>query len=313
MHASHKTRTLWRSAVRRSAASRRFSAQAANAPIPALNHCVELIKQYDRERFLCNLHAPTPARGGLFAIHAFNYETARIRSATSAEHAAKGRIAWWRHALESSIAGSPPDHPVARAIAFAVEHHSLTPRYLTQMLDAREADLLVQQPKTRDELELYCERTAGSLLLLGLECVGVKGNEAAEHAAVHAGTALGLATLLRGTATHAAQGCTYLPAEVTSRHGVRLTTMLKGEVTTAVCDAVHEVADEAVAHLLAARSMQSDVPEAAKAALLPTTVADHILMRLQKNGYSPFAAGTMEPLGFGLQMALLWKRFTGAY
>ena len=294
--------------VRRTLNRRRFYSASTNA----IKYCIDLVREGDRERFLCNLHAPADARPGLFALHAFNFETARIRS-TSGEAAARGRMTWWRNALASSLKGDPPDHPVAQAVAHATAHYPLTPRYLTQLLDAREADLQVQQPADQTELELYCERTAGSLLLLGLECAGVQECEAAEHAAFHVGAALGLATLLRGTAAHAAHGCTYLPAEMTTRHEVRLSAMLKGEATSAVCDAVAEVADEAVAHLLAARSMRPDVPAAACSVLLPATVAEHVLQRLRSNGYSPFAPGTSESLGMRLQFALLWKRMVGRY
>ena len=81
--------------------------------------------------------------------------------------------------------------------------------------------------------------------------------------------------------------------------------MLRGSASTEVCDAVAEVADEAVAHLLAARSMLSEVPTTARPLLLPTAVADHILARLQQHGYSPFAPAVQEPLGPRLQLALL--------
>ena len=59
--------------------------------------------------------------------------------------------------------------------------------------------------------------------------------------------------------------------------------------------------------------MRPDVPAAARGVLLPATVAEHVLKRLQSNGYSPFAPGTSESLGMRLQFALLWKRMTGTY
>ena len=89
--------------------------------------------------------------------------------------------------------------------------------------------------------------------------------------------------------------------------------MLRGVPSTALGDAMAEVADEAVAHLLAARSMHPDVPAPARSLLLPATVADHILMRLQSHAYSPFADGVQAPLGPRLQLALLWRRWTGSY
>ena len=280
----------------------------------ALNHCVEAVRAFDRERYLCNLHAPAAARAGLFAIHAFNIETARVRSSTSQESAALGRFAWWREAVALAVAGKPPAHPVATALAHVHGTYGLTPRYMTQLLDAREADLRVQQPRSVDDVRKYAERTAGSLLLLGLECGGVASTEAAELAAANAGTALGLATLLRSTAQHAAQGCTYLPADVTTRHRVSLSKMLRGTPSPELNDAVAEVADEAVAHLLAARSLQPDVPAPVRAILLPAVVADHILARLQRHGHSPFALEVQAPqAGMSLQLGLLWRRWAGRY
>ena len=89
--------------------------------------------------------------------------------------------------------------------------------------------------------------------------------------------------------------------------------MLDGTPSAALCDAVAEVADEAVAHLLAARSMHPQVPDSARAVLLPTVVADHILCRLQQHGYSPFAPAVQVPLGPRLQLALLWRRLMGTF
>ena len=286
-----------------------------SVPTSALNHCVQLVMQQDRERYLCNLHAPKAARPGLFAIHAFNIETAHVRNITTQEAAAMGRFGWWRSTLERAFDGKPPNHPVAEALSHAIARYSLTSRYLTQVLEARELDVRVQQPRTLDELRQYCERTSGSLALLGLECAGLQpGCHLAEHAAAQAGIALGIATLLRSTVIHASQGCTYLPAEVTRRHNVKLSSMLQGEASPELCDAVAEVADEAVAHLLAARSYCNDVPDDARRILLSSVVAHHILQNMRRHGFSPFASGFGDPQsGLALQFSLLSKRWIGMY
>ena len=299
--------------------ARVMSSQAAHAAVPAYNHCVELIARHDRERYLCDLHAPAVARPGLFALTALNYETARVRNAASSEAAARARFTWWRDAVatassESSIQPHHHEHPVVAALAHASRHHGLTTRYIMQLLDARENDVLVQQPRSMKDLRQYAERTAGSILLLGLECAGITGDDTAELAAVQVGTALGIATLLRGTAAHARQGCTYLPADVTSRHGVKLSAMLRGEDSGALRDAVAEIADEGVKHLLAARSMQDALSPTARLVLLPATLADHILSNLQGQGYSPFAESLLAPMtGPSMQVALMWRRMSGRF
>ena len=297
---------------RRAARACSTSTSATNR---AYNHCVDIVREHDRERYICNLHAPAHARPGLFALHAFNFETAKLRKSTTEESASRLRTGWWRMTLEQALkrGAPPPGHPVALALSHAHAHYRLTSRYLYQLLDAREVDMRTLQPRTHAELQTYCEHTAGSLMLLGLQCVGVVDCEAAERAAAFAGTSLGLATLLRATSLHARAGCTYLPADVTTRHGVSLSAMLGGSASPEACDAVAEVADEAVAHLLAARSMAPNVPAAARAVLLPATVADQILMRLERNAYNVFASDALEPLGLRLQLALLWRRLNGSY
>jgi len=283
------------------------------APTKALNHCVEVVRQQDRERFLCNTFAAHEARPALFALHAFNIETANIRSTTSTEEIGRMRIMWWRQAIEQGRAGKPPDHPVAQALAQAQAQHSLSFRFLEQLLDAREADLETKQPADLRQLLGYCERTAGALQLLGLECVGVVDMEQAELAALHVGSALGLATLLRGTAFHASKGCSYIPADVASRHSVNLSQVLRGESSPALRDAVAELATEAVSHLLAARSLQPSLPESACSSLLPATVASLILERLQKAGYAPFEAEAAAPSGAHLHLRLMWNGLRGTY
>ena len=98
---------------------------------------------------------------------AFNIETANIRSTTSTVEIGRMRLMWWRQAIEQGRAGKPPDHPVAQALAQAQAQHSLSFRFLEQLLDAREADLETKQPADLRQLLSYCERTAGALQVGG--------------------------------------------------------------------------------------------------------------------------------------------------
>lgn len=284
------------------------------APTRAINHCVEAVQKNDRERYLCNMFAAQDARPALFALHAFNIETAAIRSTTTTETTGRMRIAWWRQTIDQACKGKPPDHPVALALAEAHARHSLSSRFFEQILDAREADLGLTQPEDLRQLTEYCERTAGALQILGLECVGgaPDGSEA-EQAALHVGCALSMATLLRGTAVHAASGCTYVPVDVAQRHTLSLTQMMRGESSPALRDAVAELAGEATAHLLAARALQPQLSKRACSSLLPATVADLILQRLQKVSYQPFSPELLAPFGASLQLRLMWSGWRGTF
>jgi phytoene/squalene synthetase len=272
------------------------------------------------ERYMCNLHAPQRARAGLFALHAFNIETAKIRSSTSDSNIARMRLLWWRQTVADALDGKPPDHPVAQGLAHAHTQFGLTPRYLEQLLDAREADLASTQPESWPQVLLYCEHTAGALCLLAHECIVQNGGgeseterKVAEQAALQVGAALGIATLLRGTAVHAAQGCTYIPADIAARHRLSLQEVIRGRPSHKISDAVGEMANEAVAHLLAGRSLQRELSTESCAVLLPATIADLVLRRLQQCGWSPFAPQVTQPLGMRFHLELAWHRFRGSY
>uniref|UniRef100_A0A7S3SHY1 15-cis-phytoene synthase n=1 Tax=Emiliania huxleyi TaxID=2903 RepID=A0A7S3SHY1_EMIHU len=273
----------------------------------ALNYCVELVQERDVERYLCNLSAPAAVRPALFALHAFNLETARVRSSTREPQIARMRFVWWRSTVTAALRGEPPDNPVAQALAGAAAGGGLTGRFFHQMLEAREDDVDTTQPADRAELLRYCERTAGSLLHLSLEASGVAADEPTESAALHVGCAVGIATLLRGAAHHAEQGASYIPADVAQRHGASLKQLLSGRPSAPLCDAAAELAHEATTHLLAARALAPDLSPQARALLQPAVVAELVLQRLQAHGYNVFAPELREPLGLRLRTALAWN------
>ncbi|KAL1495894.1 hypothetical protein AB1Y20_014538 [Prymnesium parvum] len=280
----------------------------------SLNHCVELVRRQDPERFLCNLHAPQAARHGLFAVHAFNVETAKIRAATSEGNIGRMRFAWWRRALSQAAEGAPPDHPVVQALAHAGAHYGWTWRYLEQLLDARETDLDLVQPESGRHLLTYCERTAGALCLLACECArGSDEARAREQAALNVGAALGIATLLRGLPAHASLGCTYIPVDVANRHNLSQKEALQGRDSVALADAVRELSNNGVTHLLAARSLRDELAPSTRAVLLPASVAELVLHRLHVSNYSPFASNVGRPLGLRLQLALGWHWCRGTF
>jgi hypothetical protein len=133
--------------------------------------------------------------------------------------------------------GSPPAHPVPRALAAAVEAAATrgaprpspaSLRYrLGRLADAR-AGLAdgAAALATLDALESYAADTAGGLAALqlgfGLDPASVAGPVAADtdHAASHAGTGAGLAAMLRGVPHAAARGRCQLPGDVMDAAGL---------------------------------------------------------------------------------------------
>lgn len=144
---------------------------------------------------------PSHARKSYFAVRAFNVEIASIKDGIERRREGQGsslalrmRMQWWREALGhlypndappasqaepsplgflSNTAESCWHNPVVSALHYAIEESNLTRRFLERLLDAREADLEIQQLATMEDAKMYAEDTWSSLLYLSLECVGV--------------------------------------------------------------------------------------------------------------------------------------------
>lgn len=264
---------------------------------------------------------PKHARKSFFAIRAFNVEVASIKDGserrrmaaslsgeTGSSLALRMRMQWWRDALSelypqedhqqfepsvpgflSSTSTSCWRNPVVRALHDSIEESNLTRRFLERLLDAREADLEIQQLATMEDATQYAEDTYASLLYLALETCNVR-DDAADDVATHAGIGLGLVIALRSTAHRAALGEMAIPAEAFSSPVPSSYLLRRSDSSFApviehdeiVKEAVQHMAYEASTHLLRARELQEDVPKTAKACLLPVVPAMHYLSLLKQ-------------------------------
>jgi NADH dehydrogenase [ubiquinone] 1 alpha subcomplex assembly factor 6 len=214
-------------------------------------HCVNLVRERDREGYFCGLLMPSAAQKAYFAVRAFNVELASIKDGhnlrNSGQRDSAGtlvlqiRMQWWRDALHeiydnsdtastgstntsiakrnatdpilSSLSVASWHSPVVRALDVANRECSLTRRFLERLIDVRESDLDVNQYKTMADVVAYSEESSSSLLYLSLECTGVRDDEA-DVVASHAGIGIGLVTALRATPFRLVHGEVPIPAEL---------------------------------------------------------------------------------------------------
>lgn len=79
-----------------------------------------------------------------------------------------------------------------------------------------------------------------------------------------------------------------LPQDILAKHRVSQEDVLRAKNTEHLSECVFEVATRAHQHLQKARSLQTQVPEEARGALLPAVAIDDYLGRLQKVDYDVF-------------------------
>ncbi|CAI5745981.1 unnamed protein product [Peronospora destructor] len=285
----------------------------------------EVVRTLDYDGYMCGLLLPVRKRPSFFAIRALNAEIATIKDSVHSNHiTGKIRIQWWRERIynlyERSIAAGAerPEQStlLLRGLDRAVQEHDLTRRWFERLLDARDQDLDRSEVQTLQELEVYAEQTASSLLYLTLECLSVR-DDTADQVAWHAGVAIGLATLLRGTVYHCARQQSYLPEDLMSKHGVITEDILAAvedpTMGEKVAPVVFDVACRAVEHVHQARSLRKELPSASRRAFLPLVSSSIYLKELEAANFNAFAPELQRRSMFRLNLEVLKNFFLRRY
>jgi phytoene synthase len=186
----------------------------------AYEHCEQLVREADKDRFLASLFAPADCRAALHALYAFDIETARVRTLARQPLPGEIRLQWWRDVLRGERGEEARANPVAAALLETVAGRGLAREPLLDLIDARGFDLYDEPMQTSAQLEAYCRRTSGHLFACAARILDPRINAAAADLVVRAGIAVALTALLRAFALHASRRQLYVPVALLAAHGV---------------------------------------------------------------------------------------------
>lgn len=210
------------------------------------DHCANLVRAADKDRYLSALFAPDSRRPHLLALYAFDLEIRRIREAVSEPQLGLIRQQWWLDTVDTIYGGEVPAHPVAQGLSRAVEAGHLPKHALHNLVQAREFDLYADPMPDLASLEGYLGETAATLIqMAALVLAGTDAGRCAEAAGL-AGVALGLSLLLQQ------QPLRHLPPGM--------------DLAAAVSHAQDRLA--------AARRLRHTIPEPALPAFLPVSLTE---------------------------------------
>ena len=125
-----------------------------------MNALDELVRRADPDRYFSALFAPADKRPLLLALYAFNVEIARVRELVSEPVIGQIRLQWWRDAIAEFAEGKVRSHPVAEALARALQARPIQAAHFERLLVAREFDLLDTPPADLAALEEYAAGTS---------------------------------------------------------------------------------------------------------------------------------------------------------
>jgi 15-cis-phytoene synthase len=245
-------------------------------------YCLNLVRSIDKDRFLASLFAPEDKRPHLLALYAFNAEITRARDVVSEPAIGEIRMQWWLDALDGIYNGDKQDHPVAIALARAIEVGDLPQHALRNLVTAHIFDFYADPMPTLVDLEGYLGETSAALIQMA--ALILARGEALENAEASglAGVAYGLVGLLRSLPLHRSRQQCFLPLDILTAHEATPADVIAGSNIRAVNIVVVELREKARARLSHARKMAGTIRPSAMPAFLHVGLTDAYLKALSK-------------------------------
>jgi phytoene synthase len=250
-------------------------------------HCEALVREADPDRYWASLLAPVEKRPYLHALHAFNFEIARVRDAVREPMLGEIRLQWWRDALQGEARGDVRANPVAAALDDTIVKFRLPRQSLVDLIEARMFDLYDDPMPSLNDLEGYCGETSSSLIQLSSIILNEGKDPGTADAAGHAGVAYAVTGLLRAFPIHARQGQLYIPVDILARHGVVREDIVTGRGGPGLKGALADMRAIARRHLDQVKTLRSTVPSAVEPAFRPLALVEPYLKAMERRDYDP--------------------------
>jgi phytoene synthase len=282
---------------------------SAGEPAPGLAvafaACDELVRQSDKDRWLCNLFAPEAFRADLMAVHAFNAEIAATRDRVSEPLPGEVRLQWWRDVLGAEGRREAVGHPVAAALLDVIARRRLPTKPLIDLIDARIFDLYDDLMLTTGDLEGYCGETSSALMQIGALILADGRDPGTADLAGHAGIAYALAGHIRSFGMHAARGQVFIPSDILLESGASREVIVSGRPGPGVTVALRRMRDLGLGHAAKADALVASAPPEVRAAFLPLSLAKLYLGRMDRLIADPF--GTRLDVPQWRRQWALWR------
>ena len=248
-------------------------------------HCLDVLRDTDRDRYLACLLAPADKRGALAALYAFHAEIARVRDLVREALPGEIRLQWWRDALAEIAEGRPVRrHEVTTPLAGVIDAEAAD--VLDRLVAARRADCYGDPFEDAAAFRTYLDETAGGLMWVAARALG-----AADPAPVRAaGQAAGLAGFFLA-----------LP-ELATRGRQPLARLSEADLGA--------LAQEGLRQVAAARAGRARIAPAARVALLAGWRAPGVLARAAADP-ARILAGGLEESGARKSLTLMRAAFRG--
>jgi 15-cis-phytoene synthase len=250
-----------------------------------------LVRQYDQDRYLAMLFAPADKRPHLAALYAFNVEINRIASQVSEPQLAEIRLQWWRDAIEGIYHQDTQDHPVAQALAKAVDVGDIPKHALMNLLAAHEFDFYSDAMPSLHDLEGYLGDTQSALIQMAAMILDRDGALECAEASGLAGVAYGMMQIFNNLPRARGLKQCFLPADLLALRQLKPLEVYAPDSEAGITVVLAELREKARERLAEARAKAWTVQTAVAPAFLHIALTDSYLAQALKRGSGALSAG----------------------
>ncbi|MEM8853919.1 MAG: squalene/phytoene synthase family protein [Pseudomonadota bacterium] len=239
----------------------------------------QAVREGDRALYLSHLFAPETVRPELFALAAYQIELKRIVERAREPLAAEVRLQWWRDALRNEGFGAGGGVDLVEALRAAITRFGWPVDALASMSEGRIHDLYADPFADLDAFDGYAGETRAVPLQLAAIAMSVAAGEGADlarqaaTAAGYGGVALAAADAAIGAPAALSRQRTLLPLNLWPSAEALREAVEGGTMTPAAVEAVRALAQHGLTADDRMRALIAEVPESARAALLPAFLA----------------------------------------
>ena len=227
---------------------------------------------------------PPPRRSAITALYAYCREVDDVVDEVSDPNLARVKLAWWRTEVDAIFTGSA-QHPVAIALAKAVDRYGITRANLQTVIDGMQMDLEKVRYVDFAELETYCDNVAGVVGLMSATIFGYQDASTLVYAR-KLGVAFQLTNIIRDVGEDARRGRIYLPQDELARFGVVPSDVLRARASPAFVELMRFQTERARAWYDAAFAALPDRDRhAQRAGLAMAAIYRTLLDEIARDGY----------------------------
>lgn len=272
-----------------------------NSTVSDFEYCREIVRQNDKDRFLCSLMVKDQEREALWSLFAFNYEIAKTREIVSEPTIGYIRLQWWRDALDTIYSKREiTEHQIVGALARIIDQYDIPRDDFDLLISAREFDLEKKILPSLGAMFHYARQTNVPLLRL---CAWTMQDKPAQEAMDYVGVKYGVTGLVRSMAHSLSAGHCFMPADLMKKHELQQSTMLSEDQLYARRDLILEIFS----------SLEQNIPHDFKCSKLPRffkynhDLAEHYKKRIKLFRYNMLQGNFNIPSSFFLLRSLLFK------